>query len=61
MQAYKVKGKVDEAGHLMITEPIALAPGEVEVIVLQASTHSESAPEPDQRQDASSQEHRSPI
>jgi len=35
MQAYKVKGKIDEAGHLMITEAIALAPGDVEVIVLQ--------------------------
>jgi hypothetical protein len=34
MQAYKVKGKIDETGHLIITEAIELAPGDVEVIVL---------------------------
>lgn len=61
MQACKVKGKIDGSGHLIITESIALAPGEVEVIVLQASTNAKSAPEVDQRQDVSSQEHRSPI
>lgn len=35
MQAYKVKGKIDDSGHLIITEPIAMAPGDVEIIVLQ--------------------------
>ena len=35
MQAYKVKGKVDEAGNLVITEPVKMPPGDVEVIVLQ--------------------------
>lgn len=38
MQAYKVKGKIDETGHLIITESIKLAPGDVEVIVLQPSS-----------------------
>ncbi len=38
MQAYKVKGKIDETGHLIITESIELAPGDVEVIVLQPSS-----------------------
>lgn len=38
MQAYKVKGKIDETGHLIVSESIELAPGEVEVIVLQASS-----------------------
>jgi molecular chaperone DnaK (HSP70) len=38
MQAYKVKGTIDETGHLVITEPIELHPGEVEVILLQSST-----------------------
>ena len=35
MQAYKVKGKVDEAGNLAIAEPVKMPPGDVEVIVLQ--------------------------
>ncbi|ARV62250.1 hypothetical protein BZZ01_29730 [Nostocales cyanobacterium HT-58-2] len=35
MQAYKLKGKIDEAGNLVITEPVQMPPGEVEVIVLQ--------------------------
>lgn len=36
MQAYKLKGKVDDAGNLVITEPVKMFPGDVEVIVLQA-------------------------
>ncbi|MBF2046282.1 MAG: hypothetical protein IGS54_02585 [Elainella sp. C42_A2020_010] len=36
MQAYKLKGVVDESGHLIITEPVNLAAGEVEVIILQS-------------------------
>ncbi len=35
MQAYKIKGKVDDAGNLTITEPVKMPPGDVEVIVLQ--------------------------
>lgn len=35
MQAYKLKGKVDDAGNLVITEPVKMPPGDVEVIVLQ--------------------------
>jgi hypothetical protein len=35
MQAYKLKGKIDLAGNLVITEPVKLPPGDVEVIVLQ--------------------------
>jgi hypothetical protein len=34
MQAYKLKGKIDAAGNLVITEPIQMPPGDVEVIVL---------------------------
>lgn len=37
MQAYKLKGTIDSAGHLVITEPIKLPPGDVEVIVLQVA------------------------
>jgi hypothetical protein len=37
VQAYKLKGKIDAAGNLMIAEPIKLPPGDVEVIVLPAS------------------------
>jgi hypothetical protein len=36
MHAYKVRGQIDETGRLVIHEPIALAPGSVEVIVLQS-------------------------
>lgn len=36
MQAYKLKGKIDSAGNLVITESVNLPPGDVEVIVLQA-------------------------
>lgn len=35
MQAYKLNGKVDNAGNLTITEPVKMPPGDVEVIVLQ--------------------------
>lgn len=35
MQAYKFKGKIDQSGHLIITEPSNLVPGDVEVIILQ--------------------------
>lgn len=34
MQAYKLKGKIDDAGNLVITEPVKMPPGDVEVIVL---------------------------
>ncbi|KAB8318806.1 hypothetical protein SD81_007605 [Tolypothrix campylonemoides VB511288] len=36
MQAYKLKGKIDTAGNLVITEPVQIPAGDVEVIVLQA-------------------------
>ncbi len=38
MQAYRLKGTIDQSGHLIITEAIDLSPGEVEVIVLQPSS-----------------------
>ena len=38
MQAYKLKGTIDRSGQLIITEPIEMPPGEVEVIVLSVST-----------------------
>lgn len=37
MQAYKFKGTIDESGHLIITEPIEIPAGEVEVIILQSN------------------------
>lgn len=57
MQAYKLKGKINSAGNLVITEPIKMPPGEVEVIILQAIetvanstvTESESQPEKPKR------------
>jgi len=37
MQAYKLKGSIDQSGHLIIKELIELPAGDVEVIVLQSS------------------------
>jgi hypothetical protein len=53
MQAYKLKGTIDAAGNLVITEPVKMPPGDVEVIILQpvemvansTVTDSESQPE----------------
>ncbi len=61
MQAYKVKGKIDETGHLIVHEAIELAPGEVEVIVLQAHTYSEAVPNLGQSKDLSTQKRGSLI
>ena len=57
MQAYKLKGKIDPSGNLLITEPVNLPPGNVEVIIWQAtdtldnttSPASEPAPETPRR------------
>jgi hypothetical protein len=57
MQAYKLKGKIDESGNLLITEPVNLPPINVEVIVWPAtdtlnhttSPSSEPAPETPKR------------
>ena len=37
MQAYKLKGKIDNNGNLIIAQPTNLSPGEVEVIILQSN------------------------
>lgn len=37
MQAYKLKGKIDATGNLVITEPVQIPPGDVEVIILVSS------------------------
>lgn len=37
MQAYKLKGKIDSDGNLIIPQPTNISPGEVEVIILQPS------------------------
>lgn len=52
MQAYKLNGKVDNAGNLTITEPVKMPPGDVEVIVLQTvetvnNTTPETEPQPE--------------
>jgi hypothetical protein len=43
MQAYKLKGAIDRSGHLIITEPIDLSPGEVEIIILQSTPVAENS------------------
>lgn len=37
MEALRLKGKIDESGKLILSEPAGLRPGEVEVIVLRDS------------------------
>jgi hypothetical protein len=37
MQAYKLKGAIDQSGHLIITEPIEIPAGNVEIIILQSN------------------------
>lgn len=57
MQAYKAKGKIDVAGNLVVSEPIQIPPGNVEVIILQVAdevknsteTATESQPETSRR------------
>jgi hypothetical protein len=61
MQAYKVKGKIDGEGHLIITEPIVLSPGDVEVIVLQPSSSLETGSNSAQSQESLGQKHTSSI
>jgi hypothetical protein len=43
MQAYKVKGSIDPSGHLIITDPIEIPAGDVEIIILQSSPVAENA------------------
>ncbi len=47
MQAYKLKGKIDITGNLVITEPVKMLPGDVEVIVLQVIETVENATVPE--------------
>ena len=35
MQAYKLRGKIDATGNLVVVEPVNMPPGDVEIIVLQ--------------------------
>jgi hypothetical protein len=37
MQAYKLKGKIDSSGKLVITDPLNLPPGDVEIVVWEAN------------------------
>ena len=46
MQAYKLKGKIDQSGNLLITEPVNLPPGNVEVIVWTATDTLDSTTAP---------------
>jgi hypothetical protein len=45
MQAYKLKGKIDATGNLVITESLQMPPGDVEVIVLLSPQTITSIPE----------------
>ncbi len=45
MQAYKLNATIDESGHLVIDEPLNIAPGKVEVIILQLTATKSLTPE----------------
>ncbi|WP_242053624.1 hypothetical protein [Nostoc sp. FACHB-888] len=45
MQAYKLNATIDESGNLIIHEPLNIAPGTVEVIILQPVPSLESSRE----------------
>lgn len=63
MQAYKVKGAIDESGNLIINEPIKMAPGEVEIIVLQTvdRVENEASPKIDSADDTAKRQPRTQI
>ena len=46
MQAYKLRGKIDATGNLVVGEPLNMPPGEVEIIVLQLADTVVSSPDP---------------
>ncbi|MHC5612861.1 MAG: hypothetical protein ACYTXA_18100 [Nostoc sp.] len=51
MQAYKLNATIDESGHLIIDEPLNIAPGKVEVIILQPTATTTTTPQqPKKRQ-----------
>lgn len=44
MQAYKLNATIDESGYLVIDEPLNIAPGKVEVIILQQTPTTTDTP-----------------
>lgn len=44
MQAYKLNATIDESGHLVIDEPLNIALGEVEIIILQQTPTTTDTP-----------------
>ncbi|WP_353930663.1 hypothetical protein WJM97_20725 [Okeanomitos corallinicola TIOX110] len=46
MQAYKLKGKIDSSGNLVITEPLNLPPGNVEIVVWPATENLDNTTTP---------------
>lgn len=45
MHAYKLRGKIDATGNLVVGEPLNMPPGEVEIIVLQLADTVVSSPD----------------
>jgi hypothetical protein len=43
MQAYKLNATIDESGSLIVNEPLNIAPGKVELIILQTLEPSSSS------------------
>ena len=45
MQAYNLNATIDESGHLIIDEPLNIAPGKLKVIILQPVSSLETSTE----------------
>ena len=61
MQAYKLKGAIDQSGHLIITEPIEIPAGEVEIIVLRQSPTEANSVSADETQTATPKKRKTSV
>lgn len=50
MQAYKIQGKIDDSGKLIVSGAIDLPAGDVEIILLREEAIGEEPPQPPKRQ-----------
>jgi hypothetical protein len=51
MQAYKLNATIDESGHLILDEPLKIAPGKVELIILQPTVTTNDTPKPTKKRE----------
>ncbi|NEQ68447.1 MAG: hypothetical protein F6K21_23690 [Symploca sp. SIO2D2] len=51
MQAYKLNATINKSGQLVIQEPLNIAPGNVEVIILQPTAITADTPKPPKKRE----------